>query len=104
MAPDHSVQKAHISGITKEISNTTTLLDLLEETDKNVRFFATRLLTILTANSSNEVQAALLHSPTSITTLLDLVQSGTEMLRNGTQMGSTKTFDPQFTDCTQKRC
>jgi intracellular protein transport protein USO1 len=92
--PEDSLQYAHVKAITDDVNNITLLLSLLEETDKNIRFFTTRLLTILMANRSGEVQSALLQSPTSITTLLDLIQSGTEMLRNGTTHRSGHNIEP----------
>jgi hypothetical protein len=85
-APVDSVQYLNITKFVEDPENTAALLSMLDETDKNTRYFATKLLTILMANKGGEVQSAILESPINITRLMDLVKNGSEMIRNGTKL------------------
>src|SRR5262245_59986440 len=83
MAVPESVYYANIVTFVEDPNNVAVLLALLEESDKKVRFFTTKLLTVLMANQSAQVQVAVLQSPTNIIRLMDLVKNGSEMIRNG---------------------
>lgn len=58
------------------------MLSLLEESDRNIRYYSTKLLTYLLANRGAEIEAAVLQSPAHITRLMDLLKLGNEMIRN----------------------
>lgn len=54
----------------------------MEESDRNIRYYSTKLLTYLLANRGAEIEAAVLQSPAHITRLMDLLKLGNEMIRN----------------------
>lgn len=55
---------------------------MLEESDRNVRYYSTKLLTYLLANRGAEIESAVLQSASNITRLMDLLKLGNEMIRN----------------------
>jgi hypothetical protein len=81
-APLGSPQYENVTLFVKDPSNSALILSLLEEKDRNIRYFSTKLLTYLLANKGSEIEAAVLQSPAHITRLMDLLKLGSEMIRN----------------------
>lgn len=67
---------------TKEISNVSILLDMLQETEFYVRYSLMQFLGALFLNSPKQLQAGILASPMGISRLMDLLGDSHEILRN----------------------
>ncbi|KAI8819235.1 p115 like vesicle tethering protein [Fimicolochytrium jonesii] len=67
---------------TKDAGNVTLLLDILEEVDFYVRFYAVQLLNTLLENVGNRLQDSVLTSPLGISRLIDLLDDRREIIRN----------------------
>ncbi|ELU02247.1 hypothetical protein CAPTEDRAFT_5874 [Capitella teleta] len=66
----------------KEQENVVILLSLLEEYDFHIRWPTVRLLTMLLANRSKEIQDIILSSPMGVSKLMDLLSDSREIIRN----------------------
>ncbi|KAI8910647.1 p115 like vesicle tethering protein [Powellomyces hirtus] len=67
---------------TKNASNVTLLLDILEEVDFYVRFFTVQLLNTLLQHSGSRLQECILTSPLGVSRLIDLLDDRREIIRN----------------------
>ncbi|KAI9100461.1 p115 like vesicle tethering protein [Phlyctochytrium arcticum] len=67
---------------TKEPSNVTLLLDVLEEVDFYVRFTTVQLLGTLLQNTGHRLQECILTSPMGVSRLIDLLDDRREIIRN----------------------
>ena len=66
----------------KSGDNVGTLLSLLDEYDFHVRWPTVKLLTIVLANKTKEIQEIVLANPMGVSKLMDLLADSREIIRN----------------------
>ena len=66
----------------KNAENVNTLLSLLDEYDFHVRWPTVKLLTIILANKTKDIQEIILANPMGISKLMDLLSDSREIIRN----------------------
>jgi hypothetical protein len=79
------------------MNNVTMILNLLEETDRNLRYLTAKFLTFLITNKADQIISAILQSPLGISRIVDLLRTKVDMIRNGSMKKEKK-------ESNDKRC